>query len=56
VKAFHGNGALKIITVKIGKHLIDAEVPGWMASSHQFKIGQEVYVVLKLGKIMVSEG
>ena len=56
VIAFQGNGALKIIRVKIGKHLVDAEVPGWMASSHYFNIGQEVYVVLKLGKIMVSEG
>ena len=56
VIAFQGNGALKIIRVKVGKHLVDAEVPGWIASSHQFKIGQEVYVVLKLGKIMVSEG
>ena len=56
VMAFQGNGALKMIRVKIGKHLVDAEVPGWMASSHHFKIGQEVYVVLKLGKIMVNEG
>ena len=56
VMAFQGNGALRIIRVKVGKHLVDAEVPGWMASSHHFKIGQEVYVVLKLGKIMVSEG
>ena len=56
VIAFQGNGALKRIRVKIGKHLVDAEFPEWMASSHHFKIGQEVYVVLKLGKIMVSEG
>jgi len=56
VIALQGNGALKVIKVKVGKHLVDAEVPGGMASSHHFKIGQEVYVVLKLGKIMVSEG
>jgi ABC-type sugar transport system ATPase subunit len=56
VIAFQGNGALKRIRVKIGKHLVDAEFPEWMASSHHFDIGQEVYVVLKLGKIMVNEG
>jgi ABC-type sugar transport system ATPase subunit len=56
VIAFQGDGALKRIRVEIGKHLIDAEVPEWMASSHHLNIGQEVYVVLKLGKIMVNEG
>jgi ABC-type molybdate transport system ATPase subunit len=56
VIAFQGNGVLKTIRVKVGKHLLDAELPQWMASLHHFKIGQEVYVVLKLGKIMVSEG
>jgi ABC-type sugar transport system ATPase subunit len=56
VTAFQGDGALKRIRVKIGKHLIDAEVPEWMTSSHHLNIGQEVYVVLKLGKIMVNEG
>jgi ABC-type sugar transport system ATPase subunit len=56
VIAFQGNGVLKRIRVKIGKHLVDSEFPEWMASSHRFKIGQEVHVVLKVGKIMVSEG
>ena len=56
VIALQGDGALKRIRVKIGKHLMDAEVPGWMASSHHLNIGQEVYVVLKLGKIMVNGG
>jgi ABC-type sugar transport system ATPase subunit len=56
VIAFQGDGALKTIRVKIGKHLIDAEVPEWMASSHHLNIGQEVYVVFKLGKIMINEG
>lgn len=56
VIAFQGEGALKRIRVKIGKHLIDAELPEWMASSHHLNIGQAVYVVLKLGKIMINEG
>ena len=56
VIAFQGDGALKRIRVKVGKHLIDAEVPEWMASSHHLNIGQEVYVVLKLGKIIINGG
>lgn len=56
VTAYQANGALKMITVATGNHLINAEVPEWMASSHHFKVGQEVSVVLKLGKITVSEG
>jgi ABC-type Fe3+/spermidine/putrescine transport system ATPase subunit len=56
VIAFQGDGVLKRIRVKIGKHLIDAEVPEWIASTHHFNIGQEVHVILKMGKIMVNEG
>ncbi|MGB9629952.1 MAG: ABC transporter ATP-binding protein, partial [Thermodesulfobacteriota bacterium] len=56
VIAFQGDGVLKKIRVKIGKHLIDAEVPEWIASTHHFNIGQEVHVILKMGKIMVNEG
>ena len=56
VMAFQSDGALKRIRVKIDKHLINAEVPEWMTSSHHLNIGQEVYVVLKLGKIAVNEG
>lgn len=54
--AFQGDGVLKRIRVKIGKHLIDAEVPEWIAPTHHFNIGQEVHVILKMGKIMVNEG
>jgi len=56
VMAFQSDGALKRIRVKIDKHLINAEVPEWMTSSHHLNIGQEVYVVLKLGKIVGNEG
>jgi len=52
---FHGNGVLKRVRVKVGKHLIYAEVPEWIASTHHFNIGQEVHVVLKMGKILVNE-
>jgi ABC-type sugar transport system ATPase subunit len=55
VIASQGDGALKRIRVKVGTHLVDAEFPEWMASSHHLKTGQEVYVVLKLGKIIVNE-
>jgi ABC-type sugar transport system ATPase subunit len=53
---FQGDGAFKRIRVKVGKHLIDGEVPEGIAFSPHLNIGQEVYVVLKLGKIMVNEG
>jgi len=55
VMDFHGNGVLKRVRVKVGKHLIYAEVPEWIASTHHFNIGQEVHVVLKMGKILVNE-